>query len=286
MTELGVTRIVNSCTLLEFGDQRVLTDPWFTERWHLHRGEGLGCLAADVPPLRVILGSHFFVNHWDMRGMVEYAHRSSTTVITSNGRMTRDAHEVGFSDVREVVSGDVIDLDDGLRIEVVAGGAPFGRPNNCYVVSCGDLRVFFGGEARDLAPLRAYAAGHSPVDVALLPVNGLHIPFGPRLVMNAATAVDAALALGASTLIPIHDAHARDLPWAFIRRTSTGNDARLLAAALEPALDVVLLHTGVRWERQPSAAENCSGKGVLAGGADRDQRQAGERKRETDHLDM
>src|SRR5256885_16390821 len=109
---LGVTRIVNSCTLLEFGDWSVLTDPWFTERWHLHRGEGLGCTLASLPPVRAIVGSHFVPNHWDMRAMGEYPHQSSTTVVTSNARMTRQARAAGFPDVREIVPGEEIVLDD------------------------------------------------------------------------------------------------------------------------------------------------------------------------------
>jgi len=245
---LAVTRVVNSCALLELGAHAVLTDPWFTERWHLHRGEGLACTVDALPALAAIVGSHFVPNHWDIASVGRDPSRRSTPVITSHARMTRKARRAGFAGVRQLAPGDRVELDGGLQIEAVAAGAPFGIANNSYVIEAGGARVFFGGEARDLLPLRTYREAAPPVDVALLPVNGLHVLGGPRLVMDAATAVEAAVILGAATLVPIHDAHARDLPYAFIRRSSTGNEARELAASRAPSLAVALLHTSVRWE--------------------------------------
>jgi L-ascorbate metabolism protein UlaG (beta-lactamase superfamily) len=247
--DLAVTRIVNSCVLLELRGRAVLTDPWFTERWHLHRGEGLGRSVSELPPLAAIVGSHFVPNHWDIRALAgDDGPRLSAPVVTSHPRMTRQARAAGFTDVYQLAPGDHVDLDGDVRIEALAAGAPFGLANNSYVLSVQGLRVFFGGEARDLEPIRRYAQAAPPVDVALLPVNGLHVFLGPGLVMDAPTAVEAAGLLGARTLVPIHDAHARDFPYAFVRRSSTGNDARAVAAETAPALDVVLLHTGVRWE--------------------------------------
>jgi L-ascorbate metabolism protein UlaG (beta-lactamase superfamily) len=171
-------------------------------------------------------------------------------VITSHQRMSRQARRAGFTDVRLLAPGDQCELDGAIRVEAVAAGAPLGMANNSYVVTDtgSGVRVFFGGEARDLPPIRRYRHTAPPVDVALLPVNGLHVVAGPRLVMDAATAVEVAQLLGAQALVPIHDAHARDLPYAFVRRASTGTDARTIAASAAPWLDVVLLHTGVRWE--------------------------------------
>ena len=247
--ELAVTRIVNSCVLLEMRGRAVLTDPWFTERWHLHRGEGLGRSVADLPRLTAIVGSHLVPNHWDIRALAgDDGQRLSVPVITSHHRMTRQAHSAGFTAVYQLAPGDHVDLDGDVRVEALAAGAPFDLKNNSYVLSVPGLRVFFGGEARDLAPIRRHADAAPPVDVALLPVNGLHVLFGPDLVMDAANAVEAARLLGARALVPIHDAHARDFPYAFVRRSSTGNDARAVAVTAAPALDVVLLHTGVRWE--------------------------------------
>ncbi|MGI5216081.1 hypothetical protein [Plantactinospora sp. CA-290183] len=35
---MRLTRVANACVLLELDGHRVLTGPWFTERWYLRRG--------------------------------------------------------------------------------------------------------------------------------------------------------------------------------------------------------------------------------------------------------
>lgn len=107
--------------------------------------------------------------------------------------------------------------------------------------------MFFGGEARDVEPLRAYATAHDPVDVALLPVNGLHVPItGPKIVMGSDDALEGARALGARAFVPIHDAYGRDPLWSFLRRKGSGESARERANG-HP--EVVCLPTGVAWSR-------------------------------------
>ncbi|WP_182872849.1 hypothetical protein [Microbispora sp. H10670] len=45
-------------------------------------------------------------------------------------------------------------------------------------------RLFFGGEIAKVTLLERYRAEHPPVDLALLPVNGLRPLCGPPLVMG------------------------------------------------------------------------------------------------------
>jgi L-ascorbate metabolism protein UlaG (beta-lactamase superfamily) len=248
MTGFAATRVNNSCVLLEFDHMAVLTDPWFDERWHLRRGERLGLGVADLPELAAILGSHFFPNHWDIGALAAYPHKDRTADITSHPRMTSRARACGFGLVRELGDASALTLGDDLKAEAIRDQGPLGLSSNIYVLSHGGLRVLFGGEARNLATLRAYRAGHPPVDIAFLPVNGLHVPGGPRLVMSAQQAVEAAVTLGATTLIPIHDAHARDLPWFFIRRNGSAEEAQRYAQRRHPALRVEVLEPGVRSE--------------------------------------
>ena len=111
-----------------------------------------------------------------------------------------------------------------------------------------DVSVFFGGEARDLEPLRAYRGGARRVDVAMLPVNGLHVPVtGPQIVMNSDESVEGARVLGARTFIPIHDAYGHDPLWAFLRRGGSA-EAAVRASTSEDDADVVCLPTGVALE--------------------------------------
>ena len=84
---LTVTRIANSCALLDFDGDVVLTDPYFTERWHLHRGEPLGMTIGELPRLTAIVASHFFPNHWDTRGLAQFANKAGTPVFVPTDRM-------------------------------------------------------------------------------------------------------------------------------------------------------------------------------------------------------
>jgi L-ascorbate metabolism protein UlaG (beta-lactamase superfamily) len=101
--------------------------------------------------------------------------------------------------------------------------------------------------------LRQYRADHPPIDIALLPVNGLRPVLGPPLVMGPQEAVASAKILGAHTLVPIHDAHAPDPLYIMIRRHGSAADARRLAQAELGTPDVITLRPGQRWTHRAGA---------------------------------
>ena len=224
----------------------MLTDPYFTERWHLHRGEPLGMTIGELPRLSAIVVGHSFPNHWDTRAVSQFARKTETPMFVPTERVAKSARELGFERVTLAAWGERHALTDRLQLEVVeAHRAPGGHVNN-YVLVTDTASVFFGGEARDLDPLRAYAGTHDAVDVAMLPVNGLHVPVtGPQIVMNSDESLEGARILGARTFIPVHDAYGRDPLWAFLRRGGSAEDAVRAATADDP--DVVNLPTGVAW---------------------------------------
>ncbi|MEV0390964.1 MBL fold metallo-hydrolase [Nonomuraea sp. NPDC050643] len=242
---IAVTRIVNSCVLLEMDGHAVLTDPWFTERWWLRRGEPLGLRIAALPPLTAIVVTNLATNHWDLRALRAFPGRSGTPLYVPTRAMARRAGALGFRRAERVRWGETREVAPGLSMRVVPSGRTLGWPNNAYVFGSAGGRVFFGGEAGEVEPLRRYRAEHEAVDLALLPVNGLRPRFGPRLVMDPARAVAGAVAVGAGVLVPVHDAHGHD-PFSRLFRTSgTAADAVRLAG---PGLRVVDLPTGERWE--------------------------------------
>ncbi|WP_427886324.1 MBL fold metallo-hydrolase [Kribbella sp. GL6] len=114
-------------------------------------------------------------------------------------------------------------------------------PNNAYVFDTAAGRVFFGGEIADAAGLEQ----HKPVDLALLPVNGLRSPLGQRLVMGPAEAIAGSAALGARVLFPVHDAHGHD---PFSRLFHPGGTAADVVRLAGPDLAVAALPPGERWE--------------------------------------
>jgi L-ascorbate metabolism protein UlaG (beta-lactamase superfamily) len=247
-SDLAITRIANSCALVEFGGEAVLTDPWFTEYWHMHRGEPLGMTVAELPSLKAIIASHYFINHWDMRAMKQYKFRDETKVFTCTDKMARQAGEAGFLSAEHVSWGEQRSISDQLTLEVVPAHASGRARLNNYVVTSPALRLFFGGEARDLEPLRKYASEHPPVDIVMAPVNGVRVRGGPVLVMGPDELLEAARILGAHTVVPVHDAKGRDPVWSYIQRQGTMEDARRKAAALPEPPSVVCLSPGERWQ--------------------------------------
>jgi L-ascorbate metabolism protein UlaG (beta-lactamase superfamily) len=245
--DLAVTRVANSCVLIELGGHTVLTDPWFTERWHLHRGEPLGMAVEDLPPLTAIVASHPVPNHWDLRALRRYRHKTVPRVYVGSPRMARQATALGYPNVEHLGWGQLREPAPGLSVRAVPAGRTVLSRTNAYLISSGATRIYFGGEISDVGLLYGHHA-----DVALLPVNGLSVPVGPRFVMGPAQALAAATVLGARVLLPIHDAHAEDPLYFWIRRHGTGRDAEALAAANPDGPAVANLLTGQRWELSPS----------------------------------
>ena len=171
--KIALTRVANACVLLELDGHTVLTDPWFTERWYLRRGEPLGLPVAELPPLTAIVATSFAANHWDLRALAEYPHKASTPVYVSAGRMARQARALGYRRVEALRWHESRELAATLAVEAVPAGRTLLWRNNAYVFSSGQTRVFFGGEIQDVALLQQYRARRASADVALLPTNGL-----------------------------------------------------------------------------------------------------------------
>lgn len=243
--ELSITRIVNACVLLEIGGHAVLTDPYFEDHWFIRLRERIGLTAPELPRLSAIFGGYGVFDHWQPASLAGYRWKGETPVYVATRSMMRKARAAGFTEVEVLDWGESRAPSPRLRIEVAPARPAAGMKVNCYVLTCGDLRVFVGTEARDLEPLRRYRATRGAVDVALLPIDGARV-LGHKLVMNAADAIAAARILGAKTLVPIHYA-LRPMPLLFQTPSSVEDLERLAEEA--PDVRVVRLGTGVRWER-------------------------------------
>jgi L-ascorbate metabolism protein UlaG (beta-lactamase superfamily) len=241
--DLAITRVANACVLLELNGHAILTDPYFTERWYLRRGEPLGLRLAQLPQLTAIVATSFAPNHWDLRALREYDRKSVTPLYVSTAGMARRARALGFDRVEVLTWDEIRQPASGLTVEAAPAGHTAIWPNNAYVLDSGGTRVFFGGEIAEVAWLERYRSRRDPVSVALLPVNGLRPLVGPPLVMGHREAVAGAGVLGARVLVPIHDAHGNDLLSLLVRRHGSAAEARALATGL----DVVCLAPGVRW---------------------------------------
>jgi len=239
-TSLAVTRVLHACVLLELPGGAVLTDPWFRPAWPTRLAERPGLLPEQLPRLAAVLGGHGVPDHWQIEALRPLADLPTTPILVATPSMARKARRAGCTDVEVLRRGQRRELGDDLAVTSVPGERITGMATNGYVLESGGLAVYVGTEARRLAPLRD-VAHHHRVDVALLPVDGARL-LGRRLVMDAATAVEATLALGATTLVPIHHGQRPLRPLL----TCRPGELALAGLAAPPGLHVVAIPTGRR----------------------------------------
>src|SRR2546421_1998289 len=72
MTTLTITRIAHSSVLIDFDGHRVLTDPWFSEKYGYYHGEPYGITLQNLPRLDGVVVSHEHYDHYDMQAFQVY----------------------------------------------------------------------------------------------------------------------------------------------------------------------------------------------------------------------
>ena len=202
---------------IDVGGRRLLVDPWLSP--HELR-------AIPVPPLSLaaeridwLLITHDHLDHLDLPFLPHLLAASPDVRVVLPEPVAPQLDGVVQTDsVLTVLPGDVVDLD-GLRVHVVPayhgdtmddaygdGSAIDGRPRFVGYVLESTPCLYHAGDTvvRDelvdaLDPLG--------VDVALLPINGRDAERESRGIignMDAVEAVELALAIGATTLVPYH----------------------------------------------------------------------------------
>jgi L-ascorbate metabolism protein UlaG (beta-lactamase superfamily) len=235
--------------LVEYGDTRLLIDPFFSE--HPDR-------TFPPPPVDTFgaeidryLATHQHIDHLDLGSLRAVAERSPDVVVIAPEPLREMVAGVPFEGVRP---GDRVELPGGAcvravpaihAVHVADGYSEGGDPPRFvgYVLEVDGIAIYHGGDTiaddRVLAGLEGVN-----VDVALLPVNGRdYFREQQDLVGNldARDAVELAARVGASILVPIH--------WDLFR----GNTERAGAAA-EAAADAGLpLHVMTLSRERPWA---------------------------------
>jgi len=196
-----VTRVAHACVVLDFDGQRLLTDPWFSERRGYYRGEPLAFTPDGLPELAGVLVSHGHYDHFDLAAFAAYPDHEVPFVV-KRGLAAR-VRQAGFPNVVEVDPWEQASLG-GLR--VTAAPARHSVPEVSFVVEGGGQSLFFGGDTLRIAALDEVARRYPRIDLALLPVNGLAIrpAFNRRVVMTAEQAAELAAVLRARVAVPIH----------------------------------------------------------------------------------
>lgn len=195
------TRVTHSCAIIDFDGQRVLTDPWFSEKPGYHFGEPLAFTPSTLPSIAVVVASHDHFDHYDVEAFSTYPDKSVPFVVKRG--MGDKARQSGFTKVTEIEPWEQVRVGD---LCITAAPGRHSVPEITFVLQAGDSSVYFAGDTLRIPELDEVALRFSDIDLALLPINGLQIrpAFNRRVVMNAEHAGELCSVLHPRLAVPTH----------------------------------------------------------------------------------
>jgi len=219
-----VTWVGHSTNLIDVGGYRVITDPLLTRRVaHLRRRRDLP--AADTAVVDAALLSHVHLDHIHIPSLRKLRPSTAIVVPRNAGPLLRKA---GFSDVTEVVEGDVLEVGP-LRVEVVHAEHKHGRGPHTKLTAAplgfivdsdvtgahGGHRVYYPGDTDLFDDMATF----DDIDLALLPIWGWGSTLGTGH-LDPGRAAQAAELIEPRMVVPIHwgtyapeDGRIRLPPW-------------------------------------------------------------------------
>ncbi|HEY3466123.1 MAG TPA: MBL fold metallo-hydrolase [Amycolatopsis sp.] len=245
-TTLAVTRIAHACQLLELGDLRVLTDPWFTQTAVYYQGERLAATPSTLDHLDAVVISHEHYDHCDLDALLAGGLDPDTPIV-GPGTVTAIAKDKGFSRLHTIEAWESTRIGD---LTVTATPGEHGVHEVTFVLQTGGRTVFFGGDSLRVPELDRIPERLGPVDLTILPTNGLCVRTADlrQVVMDAEEAAELTAVLRPKLAVPHHYAfHSGRLGDRMI--TKGDQDPRHYAdavARLVPDVDVRIVLPGVR----------------------------------------
>ncbi|HET8851942.1 MAG TPA: MBL fold metallo-hydrolase [Ktedonobacteraceae bacterium] len=201
MTTLTITRIAHSSVLIDFAGHRILTDPWFSEKFGYYHGEPYGITLENLPHLDGVVVSHGHYDHYDMQAFQAYPDKQVPMAVKRG--IAQTARKVGFTNIIEI---DAWETTSFGPITVTAVPGKHGVPEITYMLQFSGLTVYFGADTLLIPELSEIPQRFGQVDVALPAINGLQIRFrGNRQeVMNAQDAAELCRIIRPRYAVPIH----------------------------------------------------------------------------------
>ena len=196
--DLAVTRIAHATVLLEMGDKRILTDPWFSKTGAYNPGEQLGIALENLPRLDLVIASHAHYDHFDIETFAAYPDKAVPMIVGPD--MVEKAREAGFTNVRELKVWESAQVGD---ITVTACPGAHGVDEVTYMLQAYGSTVYFGGDSKLIPEMDELPKRFPSVQLALLSVNGL-TAMGSQKVMNDVEAAQLAGKLKAEVAVPFH----------------------------------------------------------------------------------
>jgi L-ascorbate metabolism protein UlaG (beta-lactamase superfamily) len=210
---LRVTIVNHATTLIQVDGKNILTDPIWSERCSpsqsigpkRHRAPGIRF--DDLPPIDLVLISHNHYDHLDVPTlrMLHRHHRPRFLVHLGNGALLQ---RNGIGNVRELdwwdSEGDIV----AVPAQHFSARALSDRNHNLwggFVIRSESGNIYFAGDTGWGRHFEQIAQRFSRIRLALLPI-GAYLPrwFMKPAHINPQEAVDAHLALKATTSVPMH----------------------------------------------------------------------------------
>jgi L-ascorbate metabolism protein UlaG (beta-lactamase superfamily) len=203
-----VTWVGHSTNLIDADGYRVITDPLLTKRVaHLRRRRELP--GADTADVDAALLSHVHLDHIHIPSIRRLRPTTALVVPRNAGPLLRKA---GFTDVTEVVEGDLLEVGP-LRVEVVHAEHKAGRGPHTKLTASplgfivdsdasgehGGHRVYYPGDT----DLFDDMASFDDIDIALLPIWGWGSTLGTGH-LDPPRAAQAAGLIAPKMVVPIH----------------------------------------------------------------------------------
>jgi len=177
-----------------------------------------------------------------MAELQAYPHKA-TPIFVSAPNMEQSARKVGFTNVEVLEWGAERKLTDTVTLLALEEHIGRGRQTNNYGIIGSNARIFFGGEVCDLDAIRRCGESNAPFDVAIGPVNGVHL-MGRQLTATATQMLEATRLLHAPKLVPVHDEHKP-----FGRLLKIASSIRELDTVDHDDVEVIELALGARYEQ-------------------------------------
>jgi len=163
MTTLTITRIGHSSVLIDFDGYRVLTDPWFSEKFGYYHGEPYGITLEELPRLDGVVVSHGHYDHYDMQAFQAYPDKQVPMAVKRG--IAQTARKVGFTNVIEMDAWETASFGP---ITVTAAPGKHGVPEITYMLQANGFTVYFGGDTLLIPELSELPLRFPKIDVALL----------------------------------------------------------------------------------------------------------------------
>jgi len=193
--------IGHSTFLIKTDDQeRYLFDPWFSDTAFkfIPRTEKPAISPKDVPKLDGILITHLHPDHFDQEALKTFNFDSRVMVPTEKAQ--KKVEDLGFEDTTVAEKWNETKICN-LTITLLPANCSI--PQSTYLLEDGKTALYFGGDTKYFNDFEKIGKQYA-IDVALLPIDGVKFKFMSEAVMNPEKAADAAEALDADYVVPMH----------------------------------------------------------------------------------